>query len=170
MRAILTLMAGQQVPTFETEYFYFEREDLLYAEQGNHRLLAYVLVGEPTISGLTWYQETQAIDPNLNKTLRHLESLWAIANWNPDSAFAQLPSYLVIPMSPSDQRDNAIERVRAFASEANLNDYAIIAAYLNYQFIKNRVVSSSFRGGWGMKVLIRKTSLPDGLKRAAEIV
>lgn len=92
VRAILTLMADLPMYTKQMlEIRYYRQSGILVGSEGNHRLLAYVLVGRSDIPTLTIYDEQEPPDPVFNEALKFVESLFPVAP--PMTYSFELPRY-----------------------------------------------------------------------------
>lgn len=80
VRAILTLMAELPMYTkYMADIRYYRQSGILVGCEGNHRLLAYVLVGRSDIPTLTMYDEQELPDLDFNEALKFVDSLFPVA-------------------------------------------------------------------------------------------
>lgn len=122
MQAILGIVAGEPMYRYDLEARYFAHSGILtIAGGGNHRLLAYVLTGEPGIEAdsYEWCEETCEPDLTLNAALRTVEQLY------PSTWRFHLDTFDL------EHLEAKAHAVRIFVTESSTEERSVIAAYLS---------------------------------------
>lgn len=126
MRAILTIVAGLPMYTYQMDARYYLRSGLLEGDEGNHRLLAYLLTGETALPVLEYYEEQYTPDLSLNEAFLVVERFFTRSGRLTEDEEIVYQLYTADPR----QRDAEVEAVQYFATQTTEEERQLLHTFL----------------------------------------